>query len=74
MRRMLLEPKESTLQLKSSLCLKRVGLIGKKTKGDQVAERRCSVTRRQKCPNWKRRAIGAFTGAAWFGSVMIEDS
>jgi hypothetical protein len=27
-------------------------------------ERRCSVTRRQECPNWNQDAIGAFTAAA----------
>jgi hypothetical protein len=37
----------------------------------QLAERRCSVTRRQVCRSWNERAIGAFTGAVLFAMVLI---
>src|SRR5688572_1338785 len=35
-----------------------------------AAERRCSVTRRQGCPNWNADATGEFTGAAWCAPDM----
>jgi hypothetical protein len=44
-----------------------------------AAERCCSVTRRQGCPNWNQDAIGAVTAAAWLArhfviSIIIERS
>jgi len=38
-----------------------------------LAERRCSVTRRQGCPKWHHNAIGAFTAAAWLGIFFTEE-
>src|SRR5262249_49187672 len=39
--------------------------------GDTLAQRRCSVTRRQTRSACNRGAIGAFTGAAWFSDIGV---
>ena len=36
-----------------------------------AVQRRCSATRRPRCSNWNRSAIGAFTAAAGLRSIRV---